>query len=168
MPGSPAGRMLRLDQLEVRLPRLRARLPAQVAASPAVQIDNLLIQARGRLTPEGPQATLHRLRLRLQALELPRLDLDLAARLTPQYIELTRFVTRSRQSELRGRGRLITATQDLQFWFDLPAVQLDEFVRPWPATWPSQTRGRLEVQGTLHQPQLKARLQYATAELTAY
>ena len=94
-----------VQKLVVRAPTIRAQLPGPEAPKPIV-VDNLLVQADAGLTRSGLQAVLHNLQLQVVAFDLPRTDLTLAGRITPQQVEVTRLQVRLPQSEVRLRGTL--------------------------------------------------------------
>jgi autotransporter translocation and assembly factor TamB len=157
----------RLQQLEVRIPTLQAQLLTGGDGPQRVQLGDLLAQAEGQWTREGIQATLRTLRFQASAFGLPRAHLTLAARVTPQHLELTRLHARLPQSEVQGHGTLAWARQHVQLHLEVPRLRLDELVPAFPATLPLELRGVLETQGTPQALQLAARLQYANAQVEA-
>ena len=71
------------------------------------------------------------------------------------------------QSELRGRGSLTMADQQLQFRIEIPRLQLDEFPIVLPPDLPKQIQGVITANGSLRAPRVEARLDYAGARLDA-
>ena len=71
------------------------------------------------------------------------------------------------QSELRGRGSLTMADQQLQFRIEIPRLQLDEFPIALPPDLPKQIQGVITANGSLRAPRVEARLDYAGARIDA-
>ena len=71
------------------------------------------------------------------------------------------------QSELRGRGGLTMADQQLQFRLEIPRLQLDEFPLSLPPEVPRQMQGTITANGSLQAPRVEARLTYAGARIGA-
>jgi autotransporter translocation and assembly factor TamB len=165
--GLSQGRLaLRVQNLDLSIATLHASLPGQGEAPP-VQIENLVLQADARFGRDALEATLHNLRIQATIPGLPRADLTVAGRLTPQQVELSRLQVRLPQSEVRARGTLGLDTQQLRAQVDIPRLRLDELVPTLPATMPPEVRGVVLVQGSMAAPTVAARLQYAAADITA-
>lgn len=158
---------LQVQKLEVRASTVRAQLPAQEGAPQPLLIDNLLLQADGRVNRAGLQATLRHLRLQAVAFGLPRTDLTVAGRMTPQQVEVTHLEARLPLSEVRVRGTLQHDGQRLRATVELPRLRLDELVRQLPSDLPPEVQGTITIEGSIPAPQVNARLQYAAAQIVA-
>ena len=80
---------------------------------------------------------------------MPRTELLLEAGLTPERFDLKRLQVRLPQSEVRGRGSLTMADQQLQFRLEIPRLQLDEFPLTLPPDLPKQIQGVITANGSL-------------------
>ncbi len=157
----------KIEELVLRVPILSGKVPAQGAAPRPFEVRDLLLQADGQLSAHGPQGTLQTLRLQAKAFGFPQTNLELAARWTPQAVELTRLQVRTPQSAIQGRGQLALPGQQLQLRIEIPQLRLDEFHVALPPTLPPAVQGAIDVTGSLQAPQVAARLQYAGSQILA-
>jgi autotransporter translocation and assembly factor TamB len=158
---------LTADSLALRIPTLQGQLPAQEGPAQPFEVRDFVLQADGRWSPNGLAATLQTLRLQAKAFGLPRTELILEAGLTPERFDLQRLQVRLPQSELRGRGSLSMADQQLQFRIEIPHLQLDEFPITLPPDLPKQIQGTITANGSPRAPRVEARLTYAGARIGA-
>jgi autotransporter translocation and assembly factor TamB len=158
---------LSAEQLALQIPLLQGQLPAQEAPPQPFAVRDLVLQADGRWTPQGVQAALHTLRLQANAFGMPRTDINLAADMTPQRLDLKHLQVRLPQSELRGRGHLTMPDQQLQFRLEIPRLQLDELPLTLPPDLPRTVQGVISVDGSLPAPRVDARVTYAGAQIGA-
>ena len=158
---------LRADTLALHIPTLQGQLPAQEGPAQPFEIRDFVVQADGQWSPSGTAVTLQTLRLQAKAFGIPRTELILEAALTPERFNLQRLQVRLPQSELRGRGSLTMADQQLQFRLDIPRLQLDEFPLTLPPDLPKQLQGTITANGSLQAPRVEARLAYAGAQIAA-
>ena len=142
-------------------------MPAQEGPAQPFEVRDFVLQADGRWSPNGIAATLQTLRLQAKAFGLPRTELILEAGLTPERFDLQRLQVRLPQSELRGRGSLNMADQQLQFRIEIPRLQLDEFPITLPPDLPKQIQGTITANGSPRAPRVEARLTYAGARIGA-
>ncbi|MDH3599331.1 MAG: hypothetical protein OEU26_06780, partial [Candidatus Tectomicrobia bacterium] len=155
-----------IRDLTLRCANLTGKLPGRNQAANAIRLSNLLLKADGQWSPKGlNHATLHTLQMRAQGLDLPPTQVALAAKLTPQHIDVSRFHVKMPQSEIQAQGRLTQPDQTLQFKIDIPRLRLDEVARTLPDTLPSEVRGNITIRGSLPQPQVISRLTYAGARI---
>jgi autotransporter translocation and assembly factor TamB len=155
------------DTLALHIPTLQGRLPAQGGPAQPFDVRDLVLQADGRWSPNGIHATVQTLRLQANAFGLPRTELVLEAGLTPERVDLQRLQVRLPQSEVRGRGSLTMADQQMQFRLEIPRLQLDEFPIALPPDLPKQMQGAITANGSLRAPRVEARLTYAGARIGA-
>jgi autotransporter translocation and assembly factor TamB len=158
---------LTADTFALRIPTLRGQLPAREGPAEPFEVRDLVVQADGRWSPEGLAATLQTLHLQAKAFGLPRTELILEAGLTPERFDLQRLQVRLPQSEVRGRGSMSMADQQLQFRIEIPRLQLDEFPIALPPDLPKQIQGTIAANGSLRAPRVEARLTYAGARIGA-
>jgi autotransporter translocation and assembly factor TamB len=158
---------LTADSLAMRMPILQGQLPVQEGPSQPFEVRDFVLQADGQWSPDGINATLQTLQLQAQAFGIPRTELIIEAALTPERFDLQRLQVRLPQSELRGRGSMTMADQQLQFRLDIPRLQLDEFPLPVPPDLPKQLQGSITADGSLHAPRVAARVTYAGARIAA-
>jgi autotransporter translocation and assembly factor TamB len=156
-----------VDALALRLAALQGRVPAREAPAQPFEIRDLVLQARGQWSPHGIQGVLQTLTLQARGFRWPRTDLLLEADMTPERIELQRLRVRLPQSEIRGRGRLTMAAQEMQFRLEMPRLQLDDLPFSLPPTLPRQLQGTITARGSLKAPQVEARFTYAGAHIGA-
>ena len=143
-----------------------AQLPGPGQPPRLFQVHDLVLQAAGRWTAAGFDATLERLQTQVRLSGWPRAEVLVAGRLTPQRLDLARLQVRLPQSEIRGSGSLALPHQRVQLRLDIPRLRLDEVGCPLPASLPPLVRGTIEVQGSVPAPQIEARLQYAGGQVT--
>ena len=158
---------LRADTVALRIPTLQGQLPAQDKPAQPFELQDLLMQAHGQWSPHGISATLQTLHLQARAFGLPRTDLLIEAGLTPERLDLQRLQVRLPQSEVRGRGSLIMADQQVQFRLEIPHLQLDELPVTLPPDLPKQIQGVITANGSLKAPRAEVRLTYAGAQIGA-
>jgi autotransporter translocation and assembly factor TamB len=158
---------LTADALALHVPLLLGQLPAREGPAQPFEVRDLVLQADGQWSPDGIAATLQSLRLQAKAFGIPRTELVLEAALTPERLDLHRLQVRLPQSELRGRGGLTMADQQLQFRLEIPRLQLDEFPLSLPPEVPRQMQGTITANGSLQAPRVEARLTYAGARIGA-
>ncbi len=158
---------LTADTLALHIPLLQGQMSAQEGPAQPFEVRDFVLQADGRWSPNGMAATLQTLRLQAKAFGLPRAELILEAGLTPERFDLQRLQVRLPQSEVRGRGSLSMADQQLQFRIEIPRLQLDEFPITLPPDLPKQMQGVITANGSLRAPRVEARLEYAGARLGA-
>jgi autotransporter translocation and assembly factor TamB len=158
---------LTADTLALRIPTLQGQLPAAEGPAQPFEVRDFVLQADGRWSPHGIAATLQTLRLQAKAFGLPRTELIVEAGLTPERFDLQHLQVRLPQSELRGRGSLNMADQQLQFRIEIPHLQLDEFPITLPPDLPKQMQGTITANGTPQAPRVEARLTYAGARIGA-
>jgi len=151
----------------LRVPTLQGQVPSPDAPAQPIAVQDLLLQAQAQWNAAGLQATLQTLRLQAKAFDFPQTTLDLAARWTPEAVELSRLQLRTPQSTVQGQGRLAMPGQELQLRFDIPQLRLDEFRIALPPTLPPAVQGVIHVNGSLQAPRLEARLQHAGAQILA-
>ena len=159
--------MLKADSVALRIPLLQGHLPAQDKPAQPFELRDLLMQAHGQWSPQGSRATLQTLRLQARAFGFPRTDLLVEAGLTPERFDLQRLQVRLPQSEMRGRGSLILADQQVQFRLEIPHLQLDELPVTLPPDLPKQIQGVITANGSLKAPRAEVRLTYAGAQISA-
>jgi autotransporter translocation and assembly factor TamB len=87
--------------------------------------------------------------------------------LTRERFDLKRLQVRLPQSELRGRGSLIMADQQMQFHSTFPACTSDELPISLPPDLPRQIQGTITATGSLNTPRVEARFNYAGARIGA-
>jgi autotransporter translocation and assembly factor TamB len=131
------------------------------------QVDNVLLQAMGQWTADGPQATLQDLHLQVSGFGMPRTEVQLAARWTPSRVDLTRLHVRQPQSELRAQGHVTLPEQQIQFRLDIPRLHLASLPLSLPPTLPPVMQGTLTARGHVQAPEVEALLQYAGAQIHA-
>jgi autotransporter translocation and assembly factor TamB len=155
------------QNLQLRIPTLRGQLPARDAPAKPFQMQDFLLQAAGRWTPQGLHATLQRLQMQASGAGLPRTEVLLGAQWTPSRLELTHLRIRLPQSEVQGQGYLTLPQQQLQFQVNIPRLQLDALPVTLPPNLPPVVQGIITLRGSIQAPQVEAHLQYAGAQVQA-
>jgi autotransporter translocation and assembly factor TamB len=160
---------LTVDPLTLHIPLLQGQLPAQAQGQPPqpFELRDVTLRAAGEQNPQGLQATLQTLRLQARAFGMPRTDVLMSGEVTPQRLELKQLQVRLPQSEIRGRGHVTMADQQLQFRLDIPNLHLDDLPFALPPDLPRLVQGQIAANGSLIAPRLEARLAYAGARLDA-
>jgi autotransporter translocation and assembly factor TamB len=158
---------LTADTLALRIPVLQGQLPTQEGPGQPFEVRDFVLQADGRWSPSGIAATVQTLRLQAKAFGLPRTEVIIEAGLTPERLDLQRLLVRLPQSEVRGRGSLNMADQQLQFRIEIPHLQLDEFPITLPPDLPKQIQGTITANGSPRAPRVEAHLTYAGARIGA-
>ncbi|HSF33421.1 MAG TPA: translocation/assembly module TamB domain-containing protein [Candidatus Tectomicrobia bacterium] len=158
---------LTADSFELRIPALHGQLPGRQGPALPLEVGAFVLQADGQWSPIGMHATVQTLRLQARAFGLPQAELALEAGLTPERIDLQHLQVQLPQSEVRGRGSLTRADQQVQFQLEIPRLQLDEFPIPLPPDLPKQIQGTITANGSLRAPRVEARLTYAGARIAA-
>jgi translocation and assembly module TamB len=156
-----------VSSLTLQIPALRGLWLGHGAPGEPWQVDDVLVQAAGQGTAEGPQVTLQDLHLQVSGFGMPRTEVQLAARWTPSRLELTRLHVRQPQSELRGEGYVTLPAQQIQFRLDIPRLHLASLPLSLPPTLPPVLQGTLTARGHVHAPEVEALLQYAGARIQA-
>jgi autotransporter translocation and assembly factor TamB len=131
------------------------------------QVDNVLLQAMGQWTADGPQATLQDLHLQVSGFGMPRTEVQLAAQWTPSRVDLTRLHVRQPQSELRAQGHMTLPEQQIQFRLDIPRLHLASQPLSLPPSLPPVMQGTITARGHVQAPEVEALLQYAGAQIHA-
>jgi autotransporter translocation and assembly factor TamB len=155
------------DALVLRIPTLQGQLPAREGPAQPFEVRDFVMRAGGRWSPQGIEGALQTLSLQAKGFGLPRTELLLEADLTPERFDLKRLQVRLPQSELRGRGSLTMADQQMQFHLDIPRLQLDELPISLPPDLPRQIQGTITANGSLNTPRVEARFNYAGARIGA-
>jgi autotransporter translocation and assembly factor TamB len=155
------------DALVLRIPTLQGQVPAREGPAQPFEVRNVVMRAGGRWSPHGLEGTLQTLSLQAKGFGLPRTELLVEADLTPDLFNLKRLQVRLPQSELRGRGSLTMADQQMQIHLDIPRLHLDELPIAFPPDLPRQIQGTITANGSLHTPRVEARFTYAGAQIGA-
>ena len=155
------------DALVLRIPTLQGQLPAREGPAQPFEVRNFVMRAGGRWGPQGLEGALQTLSLQAKGFGLPRTELLLEADLTPERFDLKRLQVRLPQSELRGRGSLTMADQQMQLHLDIPRLHLDELPISFPPDLPRQIQGTITATGSLNTPRVEARFNYAGARIGA-
>jgi autotransporter translocation and assembly factor TamB len=150
-----------------RVPAVQGHLVKQDKSSASFNVRDVVLQASGKWTPEGPQATLKQLHLRASGLGMPPTDLNMAAVLTPQRLNLTRLHVKLPPSAVQGDGHLTFSDQHMQVRLDIPHLRLDALPFGLPPHLPPVVQGTVTASGRLHKPQIQADLQYAGGTIQA-
>ncbi|HSX82609.1 MAG TPA: translocation/assembly module TamB domain-containing protein, partial [Candidatus Saccharimonadia bacterium] len=156
-----------VPELTLQIPTLHGLWLGHGTPGEPWQVENVLLQAMGQWTADGPQVTLQDLRLQVSGFGMPRTEVQLAAQWTPSRVDLTRLHVRQPQSELRGEGHVILPEQQVQFRLDIPRLHLASQPLSLPPTLPPVMQGTLTVRGHLQAPEVEALLQYAGAQIHA-
>ena len=156
-----------VPNLTLQIPTLRGLWLGHGTPGEPVQVDNVLVQAMGQWTANGPQATLEDLHLQVSGFGMPRTEVQLAAQWIPSRLELTRLHVLQPQSELRAQGHVTLPEQQVQFRLDIPRLHLASLPLSLPPTLPPVMQGTLTVRGYVQAPEVEARLQYAGAQIHA-
>ncbi|HEY7709691.1 MAG TPA: AsmA family protein, partial [Candidatus Entotheonella sp.] len=150
-----------------RVPAVQGNLVRQDQSSAPFNVRDVVVQASGKWTPEGPQATLKQLHLQTSGLGMPPTDLNMEAVLTPQRLELTRLHVKLPPSAVQGEGHLTFSEQHIQLRLDIPHLRLDALPFIMPPNLPPVVQGTVTANGSLREPQIQADLQYAGATIQA-
>ena len=154
-----------IQDLTLRCASLTGTLPSQNQTANAIRLTDLLLKADGQWSSKGLHATLHTLQMQAQALDLPKTQVALAANLTSQDVEVSRFHIKTPESEIQAQGRLTQPDQALQFKMDIPRLRLDEVIPTLPDTLPPEVRGNITIGGSLTEPQVVSHFTYAGARI---
>ncbi|MGE3541210.1 MAG: translocation/assembly module TamB domain-containing protein [Candidatus Tectimicrobiota bacterium] len=156
-----------LHDLVLRIPQLQGHIPARDTAPQPFQVQDLVVQGSAGWTAAGLRANLQRLHFQGTGFGMPRTDVLLEARATPERLDLTRLQIRLPQSELQAQGWFTFPGQQLQVRCDIPRLQLSELPMALPAALPQLLQGRLTARGSLQAPQVEADLRYAGGQVRA-
>jgi autotransporter translocation and assembly factor TamB len=156
-----------VPKLVLQIPALRGLWLAPGSPGEPWQVENLLLQAMGQWTADGPQATLQDLHLHVNGFGMPRTEVQLAGQWSPSRLDLTRLHVRQPQSELRAQGHLTLPEQQVQFRLDMPRLHLASLPLSLPPTLPPVLQGTLSVRGRLQAPEVEVLLQYAGGRIHA-
>lgn len=153
--------------LVLRIPKLQGQLPAADKPAQKFLVQDLVLQAAAQLTPQGLRAQLERVQLQASADGFPPTTVRAAATMTPQQMDLTSLQIRLPQSEVNGNVKLTVANQAIQGRITIPRLQLGDLGVTLPANLPPVVQGAVTLGGSVADPVLDIRLQYAGAELVA-
>ena len=156
-----------ISHLTLQIPTLHGLWLGRGTPGEPWQVDNVLLQAMGQWTADGPQATLQDLHLQVSGFGMPRTEVQLAARWTPSRLDLTRLHVRQPQSELRGQGYVTLPEQQVHFRLDIPRLHLASLPLSLPPTLPPTVQGAITARGHVQAPEVEALLQYAGARIHA-
>ena len=162
---SPAIRDLKLTS-----PSIVGQLPSAGQAAQPWRVDNLALRAAAQLSGQAAQgldATLHDLSLQAQAFDLPPTQLQLAAAMQGDRLEVRRLAVKSAGSELNGEGSMELQRQNVQFALAMPRVRLSDFAPGLPEHLPKEVEGTIDITGSLQAPEVAVRLRYAGARIDA-
>jgi len=156
-----------VPELTLQIPTMRGLWLGHGSPGEPWQVDNILLQAMGQWTADGPQATLQDLHLQVSGFGMPRTEVQLAAQWTPSRVALTRLHVRQPQSELRAQGHVTLPEQQIQFRLDIPRLHLASLPLSFPPTLPPVMQGTLTARGHVQAPEVEVLLQYAGAQIQA-
>jgi autotransporter translocation and assembly factor TamB len=105
--------------------------------------------------------------LDLEGFALPATKLAIAARLNQEQLQFEQLSASTDASELKAQGEITLAEQRLAMQWQIPRLELREFVAAFPERLPSLVSGRLDLAGTLQDPVLSSSLKYAGGALNA-
>jgi autotransporter translocation and assembly factor TamB len=156
-----------VSNLTLQIPTLHGLWLGRGTPGEPWQVDNILLQAMGQWTADGPQATLQALHFQVSGFGMPRTEVQLAAQWTPSRLDLTRLHVRQPQSELRGQGHVTLPEQQVHFRLDIPRLHLASLPLSLPPTLPPVMQGTITARGHVQAPEVEALLQYAGARIHA-
>lgn len=156
-----------IRDVEFRVPAVQGNLVRQDKSSASFNVRDVVLQASGKWTPEGPQATLKQFHLQTSGLGMPPTDLNMEAALTPQRLDLTRLHVQLPPSVVQGEGHLTFSDQQIQLRLELPHLRLDTLPFIMPPNLPPVVQGAVTASGSIQAPQIQADLQYAGGSLQA-
>jgi autotransporter translocation and assembly factor TamB len=156
-----------VPNLTLQIPTLHGLWLGRGTPGEPWQVDNILLQAMGQWTADGPQATLQDLHFQVSGFGMPRTEVQLAAQWTPSRVDLTRLYVRQPQSELRGQGHVTLPEQLVHFRLDIPRLHLASLPLSLPPTLPPMMQGTITARGYVQAPEVEALLQYAGARIHA-
>ncbi|MDH3604364.1 MAG: hypothetical protein OEU26_32565, partial [Candidatus Tectomicrobia bacterium] len=160
--------MPEIRDVEFRVPAVQGNLIRQDSSSESFNVRDVVLQASGKWTPEGPQATLKQLHLRTSGLGMPPADLNMEAALTPQRLDLTHLhVKLPSPSAVQGEGHLTFADQQMELRLDIPHLRLDTLPFAMPPNLPPVVQGVVTASGSVQEPKIQANLQYAGGTIQA-
>lgn len=145
------------------------QLPSPGQPAQPLRVQDLLLRADAHLPPgRSPDVTLHTLSLQAQAFDLPATQLELAAAMTAERLDVQRLAIQSANSEVNGKG-FIGAMDDQTVRFDLaiPRLRLSDFAPALPENLPKDIQGNINLAGSAQSPQVDVRLRYAGARINA-
>ena len=154
----------------VASPSIAGQLPGTGQAAQPWRVDDLTLRAEAQLpgkADQGLAATLHGLSLQAQAFDLPSTQLNLAAAMQDNRLEVQRLAIKSAGSELNGKGQMDLRRQNVNFALAMPRVRLSDFVPGLPEHLPKDVEGAVDIAGSVKAPEVAVRLRYAGARIAA-
>ncbi len=150
--------------LTLRASSIAGQLPSPGQAAQPWRVNNLELRADAQLPND---VTLHALSLQAQAFDLPATQLNLAAAIKADRLDVKRLTIQSAGSELNGVGHMSLQNQSVQFNLDMPRLRLSDFVPTLPENLPVDVHGTIDVAGSTRAPKVLLRLGYAGARIEA-
>ncbi len=158
-----------IRDLTLRAASIKGQLPSPEQPAQTLHVSNLLLRADAHLPSDrGPDVTLHTLSLQAQALNLPPTQLDLAAAMTAERLDIKRLDIQSANSKVNGQGVVgLIDGQQIQFTLAIPRLRLSDFAPTLPPNLPKELQGTIRLTGSPQAPQVVTRLRYAGARIEA-
>jgi autotransporter translocation and assembly factor TamB len=159
-----------IRDLTLDAPSMAGQLPSAGRGVQPLRVNHLALRADAQWSGKANQtfeATLHTLALQAQAFDLPDTQLNLAAAMTADRLDVKRLEITSAGSELSGKGHMILQDQSVQFSLAIPRLRLSDFVPTLPENMPKDIQGTIDVAGRTQAPEVAVHLGYAGARIEA-
>ncbi len=158
-----------IRDLTLQAASIKGQLPSPGQPAQPLRVNRLLLRADAHMPANrGPDVTLHTLSLQVQALDLPATQLELAAAMTAERLDIKRLALQSANSQVNGKGFIgLIDDQKVRFNLAIPRLRLDDFAPTLPETLPKEIQGTISLAGSTQAPQVAARLRYAGARIEA-
>ena len=157
---------LALRSLEARSSRIEAVVPANEASRQLI-LEDLVLEANGLWDSSGITGEVPKFRALAAVAGYPDTELALAAVLSEERLQFENLSATTGASEIQGEGGISLDDERIAFEWRITGLELREFVSELPQSFPSVVSGRVDVKGTMQEPELSTWLEYAGATLTA-